>query len=164
MGIRQMLERRKIRTVFGEYVSPEQMEKVMHELPRIEPLETRHFQYVMVLADDANAREVPAMIQKIVETVLQHKATVSDITSGLVVAILGVPFETDNSAAARQKLVDALLRESSIRVRIVHGECDGAVGNLGGPKRFSYSQVIPRFSAILKNLLATEFGTAVEIP
>src|ERR1700723_1056470 len=112
MGIRRMLERRKVRKIFGEYISPEQMEKLMRELPQIKPLETRHFQYVMVLADDANARAIPAMVEKIVGLFVEHKATTAPVTSGLVVAVLGVPFPQNNSVAARQKLVDALLRES----------------------------------------------------
>jgi hypothetical protein len=129
----------------------------------IKPPEVKHFQFVVVMADDTNPEDVPGTISKIVYIIVQRRATVSDITSSLVVGLLGVPFPEDNSAEARRGLVDALLRESGNRIRIVHGECDGAVGNFGGPERWAYGAVIPGFSRILKKLVEVEFSAAIEI-
>ena len=115
------------------------------------------------MANDTNPDEAPAVIGKIVQVLIEHHATVTNIMSSVVVALLGVPFPAGNSAAARMELVEVLLRENGDRIRIVHGECDGAVGNFGGPKRWSYGAMIPGFSAILKRLIETKFGGAVEI-
>jgi hypothetical protein len=103
------------------------------------------------------------MIGKIVHIFIEHHATVSDITSSLVVALLGVPFPETNSAEARRELVDALLRENGNRIRIVHGKCDGAVGNFGGPERWTYGAVIPGFSRISKKLVEAKFGAAADV-
>jgi hypothetical protein len=75
-----------------------------------------------------------------------------------------VPLPEGNSPDVRRGLVDTLLRENGERIRIVHGECDGAVGLLGPQKRVTYGEVIPGFSGILKTLLETKVGTAVEVP
>ena len=164
MGILEMLQRRKIRTTFGKYISPEATEKLLRETGSgISSPEVKHFQYVVAMADDTNPDEVPAVIGKIVQLLVEHQATVTNIMSSLVIALLGVPFLAGNSAGARIELVEALLRENGDRIRIVHGECDGAVGNFGGPKRWSYGAMIPGFSAILKRLIETKFGVAVEI-
>ena len=164
MGILEMLQRRKIRSAFGSYVSPEVIEKLMRENDSgIASPEVKHFQYVVAMADDTNPDEAPAVIGKIVQVLIEHHATVTNIMSSVVVALLGVPFPAGNSAAARMELVEVLLRENGDRIRIVHGECDGAVGNFGGPKRWSYGAMIPGFSAILKRLIETKFGGAVEI-
>ena len=164
MGILEILQRRKIRSAFGNYVSPEVIEKLMSEKASgIASPEAKHFQYVVAMADETNPDEVPAMIGKIVQVLVENHATVTNIMSSLVVALLGVPFQAGNSAGARMELVEALLRENGDRIRIVHGECDGAVGNFGGPKRWSYGAMIPGFSAILKRLIETKFGVAVEI-
>jgi hypothetical protein len=129
----------------------------------IKPPEVKHFQFVVAIADDTNPAEVPAMIGKIVRIFVEHHATVENITSSLFVALLGVPFPEDNSAEARRRLVDALLRENGDRIRIIHGECDGAVGNFGGHGRWTYGVVIPGFSGILKKLVEAESGSAVEL-
>jgi len=164
MGILQMLERRRIRKAFGNYLSPEVIEKLLHETgSEIKPPKMQHFQFVVAIADDTNAQEVPATVARILEIFVQRHANVSHVTSALFVGVLGVPFPEHNSPEARHKLVDSLLRQNAARVRLVHGECDGLVGLFGGPRRWTYGEVIPGFSAILKKLLETEPGTAVEI-
>jgi hypothetical protein len=164
MGILRMLQRRRVRTAFGEYLSPEVIEKLLREAgSEIRPPEVRHFQFVVAIADDTNPQEVPAMVGKMLDIFVQHHANVSHITSSLFVALLGVPFPQYNSAEARRELVDALLRENGDRIRIVHGRCDGAFGTFGGPKRWTLGAVIPSFSGILKKLIETKFGTAIEI-
>jgi hypothetical protein len=164
MSILGKLRRRRVSTAFRNYVSPEVIEKLLRETgSEIRPREVKHFQYVVAMADDTNPEEVPAMTGKIVQILVEHHATVTDIMSSLVIALLGAPFPAGNSAGARMELVEALLRENGNRIRIVHGECDGAVGNFGGPNRWTYGAVIPGFSGILKRLIETKFGTAVEI-
>ena len=164
MGILGNLQRRRVRTAFGNYLTSEVTEKLLRETgSEIGPPEVKHFQYVVAMADDTNPEEVPAMTGKIVQVLVEHHATVANIMSSLLVALLGVPFPADNSAVARRELVEALLRENGARVRIIHGECDGAVGNFGGSKRWSYGAMIPGFSAILQRLIETKFGVAVEI-
>jgi hypothetical protein len=158
------LQRRRVRTALGNYLTPEVTEKLLREPgSEIGPPEVKHFQYVVAMADDTNPEEVPAMTGKIVQVLVEHHATVANIMSSLLVALLGVPFPAETSAGARRELVEALLRENGDRIRIVHGECDGAVGIFGGAERWTYGAVIPGFSGILKRLIETEFGTAVEI-
>jgi len=162
MGIRQMLERRRIRKAFRTLVDSEEVAKLQTQF-QARQLETRHFQFVVILVDETNPKEIPAVISGVVDTILQHGAIVSDITSSLVVGLFGVPFPEGNSPEVRRGLVDALLREHGDRIKIAHGHCDGAVGNLGSQKRCSYGAVIPGFAGVLKTLLETKFGTAVEV-
>jgi hypothetical protein len=118
-----------------ERLSPKVIAMLQRETTsEIRPPEVKHFQFVVAIADDTDPEEVPAMIGKISQIFVQHRATVSHITPPFVVALLGVPFPELNSAAARRALVDAQLREIGNRIRIVHGECDGAVGMFGGEK------------------------------
>jgi hypothetical protein len=164
MGILQMLQRRKSRNAFQKYVSTETIARLLRETDSgIKPPEVKHFQFVVILADDTNPQELPSMISNVMSTLVQHRANITNITSSLFVALLGVPFPENNSAQARRELVDALLRENGNRIRVVHGECDGPFGMFGGGGRLSYGGLIPGFSAALKKLLHAEFGTAVEI-
>jgi hypothetical protein len=164
MGILRMLQRRRARRAFGKYLSPAVIEKVLRETgSKIRPTEVQHFQFVVALADDANPQDVPAMISKAIGTLIQHRATVENISSSLFVALLGVPFPEGNSPRARRELVEALLQDNGDRIRIAHGECDGAAGMFAAHERWVYGAMIPGFSGVLKKLLETKFGTAVEI-
>ncbi len=76
-----------------EHLSPEVIAMLQRETgSEIKPPEVKHFQYVVVIADDTYPEDVPATISKIVDMIVQRRATVSDITSSLVVGLLGVPF------------------------------------------------------------------------
>jgi hypothetical protein len=146
------------------YVSPETIAKLLDETGSgISPPEIGHFQFVVALADDTNAQAVPALISNVVATLVQHQVNITSITSSLFVALLGVPFRDGNSIEARLELVDALLRENGNRIRIVHGQCDGPFGMFGGHGRWTYDALIPGFSDVLKKLLGTQLGAAVEI-
>jgi hypothetical protein len=164
MGILRMLQPRKKRKPFQAYVDPNTTASLLRETkPEIKPPEVKHFQFVVMLVDDTNPQEVPAMLSKVIETLVRQRANVSNIASSLLVGLLGVPFPESNSPLARRELVDALLQDNGERIRIAHGECDGAVGMFGSHERWAYGAVIPGFSGVLKELLETKFGTAVEI-
>jgi hypothetical protein len=117
----------------------------------------------VILVDDTNPQQVSAMLDTVIDTLFQHHVSVTNMMPSLLVGVLGVPFREGNSAEARQELVGALLREHGERIRIAHGECDALVGAFGGHARHAYGALIPGFSGILKKLLETKFGTAVEV-
>jgi hypothetical protein len=151
---------------FRDYLSPQVIGKLLRETEKeIHPPEVKHFQFVVIFVDDSNPQEeVAARINAVMRTLAQHRATISNITASVVVALFGVPFPEGDSAEARCELVKALLQEHVGRIRIAHGQCDGPVGLFGDKERSAYGAVIPGFSGILKKLLEIKLGTAVEIP
>jgi hypothetical protein len=146
-----------------EYISSEVIAMLLGETKPIGPPEVKHFQFVVILVDDTHPQEAPAIISGVMDTLVEHRAIVSNATPLLFVAWLGVPFPEDNSAEARRGLVDALLREQGDRIRIVHGECDGTVGIFGSRRRSTYGALLPGFAGILKKLLDAKSGTATEV-
>jgi hypothetical protein len=147
-----------------EYLSSGVIAKLLNETaPGIKPPEVKHFQFVVILADETDPRKLPPIISAVMDTLVQHHATVIDIVSSLVVGVLGVPFPDGNSPEARRELVDVLLREHSNQVKMAHGECGAPVGMFGGQKRKTYGAFIPGFSDILKKLSEAKFGSAIEI-
>jgi hypothetical protein len=144
--------------------SPELLAKLQSETqPQVPKMESKHLQFVVILVDEADPQEIPVIISRVIDTLLRQRAIVSDITCSLVVGLLGAPFPEGNSPEERRELVDALLQENGHRIRIVHGECDAPFGIFGGQKRCTYGALIPGFSRILKKLVETSSGTAVEI-
>jgi len=162
MGILEMVRRRRARKAFGAYLSPEVIRRLLlNPIPR-QP-EVKHFQFVVILLEETNPQKVSELVGSVMDTIFQHRAIVTNNTPSLLIALLGAPFTDGNSPEARRELVDALVQKHGDRIRIAHGECDGAFGNFGGDGRWIYGAAIPGFAEILKKLLETKVGTAVEI-
>jgi len=162
MGIRKMLERRKVRNAFGEYLSPEVIRRLLVNPRLVEP-SVKHFQFVVVLFDEPDSQQISTLMGNVIRTLLEHNATVTSLSTVFLVGLFGVPFPDGNWLEARRAAVEGLLRGNGTRIRIAHGECDALVGNLGGPLRFSYDAAIPGFLGILKRLLDAETGSAFEV-
>ena len=162
MGILGFLQRRKVHTAFGKYISPEVIRRLLAKPDIVQP-KVRHFQFVVALFDEPDMQAISDLMGGVIRTLCAHNATVTSLSPCYLVGLLGVPFGEGNSAEVRRAVVDALLKENGSRIRIAHGECDGLVGNLGGPYRFTYDAAIPGFLAILKRLLDAKPGSAFEV-
>jgi hypothetical protein len=164
MGIRQYLMKSAIsrRRIPPEVVAEVEKDLLKNGPRRLEP-EKRHFQFVMVSLEEAVPEVLPALIQDVVRTLLAHDAMLFPSTSSILVAILGIPDPSNDSAETRVNLVRATLAKHGSNVRIAHGECTGLVGNLGEPGFSRFDAIIPNSAAILRKLLDIEFGTAIEI-
>jgi len=147
----------------GGHLSPERIRGMLREAgPGVARPEMRHFQFIVILADDGDAEKVPAIINAVMTTLVRRRANISNALPPLLLALFGVPFAENNSAEARRALVHALLSEHGDRIRIAHGEADGLVG-MFGKDRLLYGAIIPGLSEILKKLFETQFGIATEI-
>jgi hypothetical protein len=166
MGLRQMFqqrkERRKVRSAFGDYLSPEVIRRLLAKPNLVEP-QVKHFQFVVVLFDEPDMHQVSDLMGCVMRTLFEHKATVTSLSPYYLVGLLGVPFGEGNSPEVRRDVVEALLKENGVRIRIAHGECDALFGNLGSRLRFCYDAAIPGFLGILKKLLDAEPGSAFEV-
>jgi len=117
----------------------------------------------MVLIEVSDIQELQSIIAPLTDTLMEHSAHISVFTSSFLVAVLGSHFPQWDTPELRRKLVDTLLQKYGHRIRIAHGQCDGAVGVLGTKRLLAYGEVIPDFSGILTKLLETSVGAAVEI-
>jgi len=130
---------------------------------RIERTETKHFQFIVVSLDDSNPDKLSVLMSKVIDSLFEKHATLMDMNPSLMIAVLGVPFPETDRAELRAELVNTLLAKNGHLIRIAHGHCEGLTGLFGGEKRCTWNVAIPRFSSILKRLLDTPFGTAIEI-
>jgi hypothetical protein len=162
MGLLQMFRRRRVRTAFGDYLNPEVIRRLLTRPDLVEPA-VKHFQFVVILLDEPDSRQISTLMSGLVGTLFEHKATVSRLSPSLIVGLFGVPFPDGNWPEARRAAVEGLLKGEDSRIRIAHGECDALVGNLGGPLRFTYDAAIPGFLGILKKLLEAEPASAFEV-
>ena len=162
MGLLRLFQRRKARTEVGDCPSPEVIRRLLSK-PKLVGPKTQHFQFIVVLFDEPDMRQVSGLMDNVTRTLFEHKATVTSLSPCYLVGLLGAPFGEGNSPEVRRTVVEALLRENGSRIRIAHGECDALVGALGGRLRYCYDAAIPGFLGILKRLLDAETGSAFEV-
>ena len=161
--IKDGVERRKVRRTFEKYVSPgviALIEKDPKKYFDTKPKNT-HFQFVAVLLDD-QSESISERWGAVGDIIFDHGAWISHMTPCLVVACFGGVFPESDTDANRLKLVDALVASVGKEIRLAHGECDGLMGNFGSSRRFSYGVHIPGFLGLLKKLLESPPGTAME--
>ena len=165
MSVFEKLRRRKARKEFEKSVSPKVVKLIESGVAADwTPIrERRHFQFVVVQVDEARPEQTPALLEKIVDSLVNENATVSEISSSLVVGYFGIPFPESDSSESRLRLVNALLARHGAAVRIAHGQCVGWVGMLGSKDRFHWGAIIPDFSGVLKKLLESRFGSAIDL-
>ena len=152
-----------MRKKFGRYVSPDALRK-WEETPTglPEPV-VRHFQFVIVVLDDARPEELKATISRVVSAASRQRAILSNVSASIIVVCFGVPFPDDDSFESRLGFVNTLIQENGNAIRVAHGQCDGLVGNFGSEHRMVYEAMIPGFNGILKQLLNSGPGTVVEV-
>lgn len=93
MGLLRMFQRRKVRTAFGDYLSPEVIRRLLLQTDsQISALKVQHFQFVVVVFEEANPQEVSALMSGVVGTLLEYKATVTSLSPAFLVGLFGVPF------------------------------------------------------------------------
>jgi hypothetical protein len=89
----------------------------------------------------------------------------ADIMCSCVLAIFGHPNGSDPDKVRLQRDMSAsrLVETLGNKVRLIYGDVDGLVGNIGSQKRLSYGPLMPNFHRHLAALIDLEFGQAVRI-
>jgi hypothetical protein len=154
-----------MRAAFGRYLSKEAIDKI---LDNPEPLKldmkaaTIHFVLFQVSDDDLG--NIQALLSRAIDIALEFEGMV-DIFSSTLMATFGYPriahsrYPNEDFESLSMGLAAKLVEDMGRDVRAVYGSAEGAIGNLGNQRRFSYGPAIPGFHRILAHLGELDFGT-----
>jgi len=81
-----MFQRRKVRTAFGDYLSPEVIRRLLTRPDLVQPT-VKHFQFVVILFDEPDPQQISTLMTGLVRTLFDHKATVTSVLPSLVVGL-----------------------------------------------------------------------------
>ena len=126
-------------------------------------VEERLIQYVLVGLDDGDPARTAETAARICDVLHEKRASISSISSWLIIAVFGWPYTEPNDPEVRRETVQSLLQRLGEDVRIAHGECKALVGDLGSRQRVSFAPLIPGFHEINDRLRESPFGTALEV-
>ena len=157
-----IIEKRRVRKMFGTMVSPDVL-KHLEDHPDSFELSPREgdFGFVVVQVAEGDLHRTRGLVAKVVDLAVSHKAFVGQIISSVVMCHYGVIQNTDLSPMPQ--FVSALHEQFGPDVRVVHGTFHGLFGNIGSNVRFSYGPVFPDTTRIFSELTSLDFGEQKEL-
>ena len=162
---RNAREKAFIREAFSRYLSPELPEDILTNPRRFPPLEKRTVFFALAQVRDEDLAAMAERLKRAADIAAKAQGMM-DFMPPFLMITFGFPFddEPENLRIERHRMIEDLLRDGGHDLRIVYGDADSLVGNVGCERRFSYGAAIPGLSAAMQHLLALEFGSAVEAP
>lgn len=162
--LKNYLERRELKRMFGRYVSPELVEQMLNEPSETPVPDEVLIEYVIVLLREADVAKLSEIIGGVVEIGIDHNATIGSIISTMITLQFGCPYEDYEQRRSRVELVDDLMEQMGDKIKIVHGMCiRGYCGLWGSKSKMSFGALVPGFDRALEALCATKYGEAKEL-
>ena|ERR1017187_1844019 len=160
--IRNFMERRRVRKVFGKVVDPEMVESLLRDGAEPQPLKHGHIEFVLAFVRGDGPAQVSERVARVAEIAITHGGTVHDIVGALVVVAFGTVPAAPPQSGSRASLVHALIEELTSDVKVVHGAADGHYGLFGSNARISFTFLVPQFDQALGSLSRLPFGAVEE--
>jgi hypothetical protein len=118
--------------------------------------------FMIILVAETEPPGLTDLISKCVTLISANRGVVSTITSSLIVATFGFPFD-ETGSVARRETADRLSSAFGSSIRIVHGSEAGSMGNQGTSKILHYGPRISDFAGKLQTLLNLPAGGVKEL-
>lgn len=150
--------------LFSKYLAKEIIQQVGEGDAIQEDLQKVDIVYMVIQVRDDPIDNVPAIISKVVQIIIDNGGIVTTICSSLIVATFC--FSIDNKIDGLDscnKAVRLLLDCIGDNIKIVYGIKDGLYGNLGSPIRMQYGPLIPSIASDLEALFMLHFGESKQM-
>ncbi len=149
--------RRRLRAVFGAFMSKEALRAIEVGNVSVPPLERSTVCHVLLQVRDHTSEDVSRNVSDAVDLLVREGAIVENILSSLVSAVF--PLQT----AAGMDVIEAALGRLGSNVRAVYQVGEYPRGMFGPPRRFTYGTILSNLNVPLERLLRLEFGTVARL-
>ena len=154
-----------LRKAFEQYIAPDFMEALIKNPGGFQfSPERRRVVFALLQFRDDDPAALTERLRCAIDVAVEAQGMV-DIMAPFVMIAFGIPVpdDRDKLRSSRRRMIENLLNDCGGDIRIVYGEADGLVGNLGSERRFTYGAAIPRLSGAFQRLMTLEFGLASEV-
>ncbi|XUM24426.1 hypothetical protein ACRAVF_15280 [Bradyrhizobium oligotrophicum S58] len=145
--------RKRLRAVFGDFVSEETLEALGQRDVSMPPLQRTRVCHVLLQVRDDTAETIPNYRSDAIELMLREGAIVESVLSSFVSAVFMLETKTPLDS------VEATLDRLGPNVRAVYRFGDHLRGVIASPSRFDHGTIVPNMSAVMQRLLRLEFGS-----
>ena len=162
-AIKDALARRRLNKAMSRYISEDVMEDILKtkDADSLRALSNRQICFVLIELNTTDLPALESMLSTVTEIASAHDGVIDTLVSHLVVVCFGV---LDWSPINRHKtFIESILSKFGGQIKIAYASGVGQVGNIGGPKRMSYSFIHPMFPRALAELSAMPYGEAHEV-
>jgi hypothetical protein len=163
----RVAQRRQLRAAFSKYLSPEfvgQIEKGSAGLLSTRPKPAR-ICFILLQVRDDELVKAASDLSIATDTIIEHGGLVMETMGSCVLAIFGhsVGADPGQDHIQRDTAAAHLVANLSESIRLVYGDADGLVGNIGSQRRLHYGCLIPQFDEYLSAVFVLEFGKVARI-
>ena len=158
-------ERRRIRSIFREQLSPALLEALEKDLaPLSTNLQSRTIDFILLQVRDMPTEGIQNILSPVLDALIDSHATISQVWP-LTMGYFGIPVETptDENRSKRHAAILALVAASGPDVRMLHGATECLFGNIGSSGRCDYNVLLPHFSDLISILLGMDFGQTAKV-
>ena len=163
-AIRDFFERRRMRKVFGKYVTPSVVDDLLNgklESPQVGQFDEKPLGVVLVLVGYSG--DVAKNMERVSDLASEHHAGYETMTNGLMIFCYGRFPAEQNIQEQRQAFVEALRLKLGKAIKIVHGTGSGKVGLVGSKSFLTiYTFIMPKFGEALSLLTSLNEGEVRE--
>ena len=155
--IRSYLARRKLKKVFGRYVAPELVDRMISAKSNPRPIESRNVEFIWLWMDDSE-KKYDERLRLVLELGLNFEAFTENILPPVVTFWFGAFPHIKSPDGAKDALVDKLRMELGGSAKLLHGSVMAKFGNVGSSTRFAFGALTGCRSTLLSELAALDFG------
>lgn len=145
--------RKRLRAVFGDFVSEETLEALGQRDLSIPPLQRTRVCHVLLQVRDDTAETIPTYRSDAIELMLREGAIVESVLSSFVSAVFMLETKTPLDP------IKATLDRLGPNVRAVYHLGDHLRGVIASTSRLDYGTIVPNMGVALEMLLRLEFGS-----
>jgi hypothetical protein len=158
-------ERAKLRAVFGKYISKDIIDRLERGDSSIPAPVPARLHFVLLQVRDEAIDPTLDRLSRATEILVECGGMIDTSLCSCVFAIFGHPISVgaDEDRAQRDASVSQLVTALGRDMRLIYGDVDGVVGNIGSSQRFKYGALMTDFQHHLTALLALEFGQTAKI-
>ena len=158
-------ERAKLRLVFGRYLSKDLIDRLERADSSIPPPVPARLHFVLLQVRDEAIDPTLDRLSRATEILVDCGGMIDTSLCSCLLAVFGHPISAggDQDCAQRDASVSRLVAALGRDVRVIWGDVDGMVGNIGSPQRLKYGALMTDFHRHLAALFALDFGQAAKV-
>ena len=155
--IRSYLARRKLKKLFGNYVAPELVDRMISAQSNPISAESRNVEFIWLWMDDSE-KNYDERLKLVLELGLKFEAFTENILPPVVTFWFGAFPHNKSPDGAKDALVDKLRMELDGSAKLLHGSVMAKFGNVGSGTQFAFGALTGCRSSLLTALAALDFG------
>ena len=152
---------KKTLDILKNFVKLDSLDNLLANEINFTELKDGKFQIIAISIESNEIKNIPPLISKICERATDSGGTIEMIFSSIIIIAYEIINENDGQKA--KTLIQNLLNEFGVNIKIIYKSSFALVGNLGSKKRMSYTILFPQTEDLFAKFAELKNGSYIEL-